>query len=795
MGGGSSKKQTTAPADPKTAPGSPPTTGTSTTTLPPPTEPAVKKWHHILSFDPTYSVEFPPEGSFGIGLMSPIEQDQRVYVKSLVKGGFAEAGGKIRHGDMLVKINDVDVSLLTMNQILIILRDISKSGTNECRVLGFYSRDNLELYSVKMSKSPEAGPFGARIINSHYGTNNIAVVVSIVKKGGQAEKLGVLAGDSILKIGEENIHTGSRAGLIIKDAQSDTLMVYMCRGMKMGERVNGKRVHLASETEEESKKFDEEFDYVIEEDEMDMLTQDLQNSMIDELQNETDVHEAALKKATSKKQARMSNRIQERLQGRKMLKESPESLKKTDLFNDLENDVIAKIVDAMQFKTIPSGQNLMTQGEFASEAMVILKGDATVLHDAIEVKKCMELDCLGEGSLVAGDHVRGATVRADTKLHVLVLTRDQFNLLSTNSILPPTTAERAKAMAKKYEESDEERLKKLMTGRVKYTVKYNKGTLGMKLVCLSQKDSRVFVKSVVAGGQSEQNGQVCPGHQIIAIANHEITKMKLEDVLKKIASTKKPVSITFAADDVAGIGASAANNTGSGISDEWISFMGDGEDETELTFAEVTAKNEDIVARIQEEQEKNLKIQQEKRQKQQQLMAERVQQRLKARASLKNAKCLSKCVMFEGFDTEILSAIVDCMELRQVSDGQNIVTQGDDAREMFVITSGKCKVFVGENEVREFAKLDCIGEKAIDVGDHIRGATVTAFDGNVQCLVLSRLKWNGLHTSGIIKADHSSGIMKNARTISKRYSKVDAARMASMVNNGEAIDEGVTSSI
>ena len=30
-----------------------------------------------------------------------------------------------------------------------------------------------------------------------------------------------------------------------------------------------------------------------------------------------------------------------------------------------------------------------------------------------------------------------------------------------------------------------------------------------------------------------------------------------------------------------------------------------------------------------------------------------------------------------------------------------------------IITSGKCKVMVGEKEVREFSKLDCIGEKSL----------------------------------------------------------------------------------
>ena len=674
MGGGSSK---TKKVDPALNSVLPPSASTALPNVPEPESKPKNSWHHILSYDPTYLVEFPPTGSFGIELMSPIPGDQRVYVKKLIPDGFAVTNGNIRNGDMLCKINEIDVSLYNMAETMNTLRECSKDNT-EKRILGFYSRDNLELYEVTMSKKPEAGPFGARIINSRYGSDNIAVVCSVVKKGGQAEKNGVLAGDSILKIGTEHIHNGGRAGSIIKDAQSDTLILYMCRGMKMGARDNGSRIHLSSETAEESKKIDEEFtEFVMQDD----YIQDLQSSMIDELQNETDKSEAALREKMNKQKSQMSTRVQERLQGRKMLKESPESLKKTDLFNDLTNEMIAAIVDAMQFKTIASGQNLMTQGEYGDSLMVILKGTASVLHDGKEVKKLKDLDVLGEGSLCAGDHVRGATVLASTKLHVLVLTREQFNVLSSTNILPPSISEKAKAMATKYENQDEERLKELMEGRNKYTVSYNKGTLGMKLVCLSQKDSRVFVKSIVAGGQSEANGQVLAGHQILKIALQDVTKLSLEKVLQILSTTKKPVDITFAADDVSGIG-KEDEKSDSSVSNDWISCMADGEDESNLTFAEITKNNEEIVANIQKDNEKYAAIQNEKREKQKQKMANRVQERLKARASIKSNKTLSKCKMFESFNSEILSKIVDSMTYRKILSGQNIVTQGDDAQEM-----------------------------------------------------------------------------------------------------------------
>ena len=163
----------------------------------------------------------------------------------------------------------------------------------------------------------------------------------------------------------------------------------------------------------------------------------------------------------------------------------------------------------------------------------------------------------------------------------------------------------------------------------------------------------------------------------------------------------------FAADDVAGVGAAISASQ----SLEWVSCaMTDGEDDQNLTFAEVRANNVDIVQRIQQEQAENEKKQAEKRQQQQKAMADRVQQRLKARTDLKHSKCLANCSLFNGFDSNVLSSIIDVMEYRKYSEGKNLVTQGDmHACEMMIITKGSCKVTVGEKEVRTLKTLDCIG--------------------------------------------------------------------------------------
>ena len=91
-----------------------------------------------------------------------------------------------------------------------------------------------------------------------------------------------------------------------------------------------------------------------------------------------------------------------------------------------------------------------------------------------------------------------------------------------------------------------------MDGRTKYIVKYQQGSMGLQLACLSVKDKRVFVKSIVKDGQSDLTAKVSPGHQLLAVGEEDVTVgMSLNDILALIAKKKRPLSIMFAADDVA----------------------------------------------------------------------------------------------------------------------------------------------------------------------------------------------------------------------------------------------------
>lgn len=103
--------------------------------------------------------------------------------------------------------------------------------------------DDYETYQIQMNR--RTGAFGTQIKNTQFGKNQVAVVLELVRPGGQAFQAGARAGDSILKIGTEHIHSGARAQEILKYSTKDTMRIVMCRGLKMGQRETGQREPLS----------------------------------------------------------------------------------------------------------------------------------------------------------------------------------------------------------------------------------------------------------------------------------------------------------------------------------------------------------------------------------------------------------------------------------------------------------------------------------------------------------------------------------------------------------------------
>jgi len=121
----------------------------------------------------------------------------------------------------------------------------------------------------------------------------------------------------------------------------------------------------------------------------------------------------------------MRESIKERVLARNALRKS-QKLKQTELFRLLDTEALGKVIEAMHYRLFEAGANIVVQGEAASELIVIMGGSASVFIDGSNVRSLKSLDIVGEGVLVSGDHVRSATVRADTVVGALVLSRDRY---------------------------------------------------------------------------------------------------------------------------------------------------------------------------------------------------------------------------------------------------------------------------------------------------------------------------------------------------------------------------------
>jgi CRP-like cAMP-binding protein len=183
---------------------------------------------------------------------------------------------------------------------------------------------------------------------------------------------------------------------------------------------------------------------------------ELHEEEIDQIHKEHDEHDQRLRKKHEMLRKKTQNRVQERRRARTALSHS-RTLQKTKLFHDLPVDAIAKIINVMELRTFEISENLVIQGDPASEFMVIMKGAATVFCDGAKVRHLGSLDFLGEGALVNEHHVRGATVTADTPSSVLVLSFDRYQELLVDGTIAEETHERASRMSRSYTAEDAKR--------------------------------------------------------------------------------------------------------------------------------------------------------------------------------------------------------------------------------------------------------------------------------------------------------------------------------------------------
>merc|ERR1719188_305741 len=82
-------------------------------------------------------------------------------------------------------------------------------------------------------------------------------------------------------------------------------------------------------------------------------------------------------------------------------------------------------------------------------------------------------------------------------------------------------------------------------------------------------------------------------------------------------------------------------------------------------------------------------------------------------------------LIFKSLDPENLNEVLDAMFHREVTEGENIITQGDDGDNFYVIESGKYNIFVGGKQVGAYDGHGSFGELAL-MYNMPRAATIQA---------------------------------------------------------------------
>ncbi len=108
---------------------------------------------------------------------------------------------------------------------------------------------------------------------------------------------------------------------------------------------------------------------------------------------------------------------------------SPEHLQSVPLLSALGRKDLARVAKQMRERTLPSGKQVVVQGEQGVGFFVILSGEAEVTVDGEHRRTLGPGDYFGEIALLSPDAVRTATVTATGELEVAGLTSWQFRPL------------------------------------------------------------------------------------------------------------------------------------------------------------------------------------------------------------------------------------------------------------------------------------------------------------------------------------------------------------------------------
>ena len=133
---------------------------------------------------------------------------------------------------------------------------------------------------------------------------------------------------------------------------------------------------------------------------------------VEAIMDQSDRHESKFKKQNLKRLQTSREMLGKRIAARRVLRDSRQLIKKTEIFKHLSDESIKKVIDAMKYQTFRDQTHLVTQGKVGNELMVIMHGTAIVVRHGKTISKVGSLDVIGEPALVNDDHIRTATVQA-----------------------------------------------------------------------------------------------------------------------------------------------------------------------------------------------------------------------------------------------------------------------------------------------------------------------------------------------------------------------------------------------
>ena len=164
------------------------------------------------------------------------------------------------------------------------------------------------------------------------------------------------------------------------------------------------------------------------------------------------------------KQKQQQAKTQERLVVRRKLKMS-KTMQKVPGFGVLGDASMSKIIDKMNMEKFGGNNEHLTKivcraGDVADRLYVIMSGTVEIIVNGTKVRDMIENDFFGEGSLITGEHERGATVNAvagDGIVTTLTLSKESFNQLVSENIITQTVVTTLKERHLKWKKEDENR--------------------------------------------------------------------------------------------------------------------------------------------------------------------------------------------------------------------------------------------------------------------------------------------------------------------------------------------------